>query len=175
VGIPALRGPPLPLPGFVVRRPNAGDIMGFLDRFFRKQASADRWKLAKAVDNGKPLIFRIRETTPECARKEGFPLLLAVCWKYKSPNDEGMPSKADSDRMGELEDLLMPALEGKQKAFLTVVVTGNGVREWQWYATDKDAAMKLVNKALGDKDPFPVEFVFQEDPEWEAYSRFLGD
>jgi len=149
--------------------------MGFLDRFFRKQASADSWKLAQAEDNGKPLIFRIREGTPEFARKEDFPLLLAVCWKYKSPNKEGMPSKADSDRMGELEDLLVPAFEGKRKAFLTVVVTGNGVREWQWYATGKDAVMKLVNKALSEADPFPVEFLFQEDLEWEAYSRFLGD
>lgn len=149
--------------------------MGFLDRFLRKQAPVDSWKLAQAEDNGKPLIFRIREAIPEFVRKEDFPLLLAVCWKYKSPNDEGMPSKADAARMGELEDLMVPVFEGKRKAFLTVVVTGNGVREWQWYATDQDAVMKLVNKALGQHEPFPVEFVFEDDREWQAYSRFLGD
>jgi Family of unknown function (DUF695) len=149
--------------------------MGFLERLFRKTPPADSWKLAQAEDNGKPLIFRIRNTPPPFARMEQFPLLLAICWNYESPNDQGMPSKADADRMGELEDLLMPAFEGKQKAFLTVIVTGNGVREWQWYARDKDAVMKLVNEALGQKESYPVEFVFQDDPDWQAYSRFLGD
>jgi hypothetical protein len=75
--------------------------------------------------------------------------------------------------MGELEDLLMPSFEGKQKAFLSVLVTGNGVREWQWYAREKDAVMKIVNKVLGPREPYPVEF--QDDPEWEAYSRFLEE
>jgi hypothetical protein len=77
--------------------------------------------------------------------------------------------------MGELEDFLIPAFEGKQEAFLSVIVTGNGVREWQWYAREEDAVMKLINEVLGQREPYPVEFVFQNDPDWEAYSRFLGD
>jgi Family of unknown function (DUF695) len=146
--------------------------MGLLDRLFRKTPPADSWKIAESTDNGKPLIFRIRNAPPPFARKEAFPLLLAVCWKYEPPNESGMPSRSDAKRMGELEDLLMPAFEGQKKAFLTVIVTGNGVREWQWYACDKDKVMKLVNETLGKKDPYPVEFVFQDDPEWQAYSRF---
>jgi Family of unknown function (DUF695) len=148
--------------------------MGFFDRLFRKSPPADSWKIAEAKDNGKPLIFRIRNAPPAFARKERFPLLLAVCWKYESPNDSGMPSPSEADRMGELEDLLMPAFEGNQKAFLTVIVTGNAVREWQWYAEDKAAVMKLVNETLGRKEPFPIEFVFQDDPDWQAYSRVLS-
>jgi hypothetical protein len=150
--------------------------MGFLDRIFRRPPPPDdSWKLAKAEDDGRSLIFRIRTAPPAFARKDQFPFLLAVCWKYESPNEHGMPSKDDADRMGELEDLLLPVFEGKQKAFLTVVVTGNGVREWQWYAADKDAVMKLANQTLGERDPFPIEFVFQDDPDWDAYGRFLGD
>jgi hypothetical protein len=146
--------------------------MGFLDRLFRKVPPADSWKIAEAKDNGKPIIFRIRNAPPPFARKEQFPLMLGVCWKYESPNDSGMPSPSEAERMGELEDLLMPAFEGKKTAFLTVIVTGNGVREWQWYAQDKDAVMKLVNVTLGRKEPYPIEFVFEDDPDWQAYSRF---
>jgi hypothetical protein len=60
-----------------------------------------------------------------------------------------------------------------RQAFLTVVVTGNGVREWQWYARNADQVMELVNETLGGSEPFPVEFSFQDDPQWEGYSRFL--
>jgi hypothetical protein len=146
--------------------------MGLFDRLFRKSASDDTWKLATGEDAGRPLIFRIRNAAPRFARKEEFRHLLAVCWKYESPNDQGMPSQIDVDRMTQLEHLLTPAFENNQQAFLSVIVTGNGVREWQWYARAKEATMQLVNKTLGHLEPFPVEFVFQEDPDWQAYARF---
>ena len=75
--------------------------------------------------------------------------------------------------MVELEDLLEEGLESVTEAFLSVIVTGNGVREWQWYARDPKSVMELVNKTLGELDPFPVQFRFQDDPEWVGYTRFL--
>jgi hypothetical protein len=96
-----------------------------------------------------------------------------VSWQYEPPNAQGMPSQEVVERMAQLEDLLMPAFEGAREAFLTVIVTGNGVREWQWYARNPDKAMQLVNETLGDLEPFPVQFSFQDDPEWQGYSQFL--
>ena len=55
--------------------------------------------------------------------------------------------------MGELEDLLVPAFEGKRQAFLTVIVTGNGVREWQWYAREKDAIMEVIEQVSRHLQP----------------------
>jgi hypothetical protein len=129
--------------------------------------------VATCEDNGKPLLFRIRNNPPSFARIGLYPHLLAVCWQYVSPNDQGMPSQDIVERMSQLEDLLAPAFEGARQAFLTVIVTGNGVREWQWYARDPEAVMKLVNETLGKYEPFPVQFNFQDDAEWEGYSRFL--
>ena len=133
----------------------------------------DTWTMATAEDEGKPLIFRIRNNPPSFARRESFPHLLAVSWPFESDNGSGMPSQEVAERMGQLEDLLVPAFEGKQQAFLSVIVTGNGVREWQWYARDAEEAMQLVNEALGEYEPFPVQFSFQEDPEWQGYNQFL--
>ncbi len=75
--------------------------------------------------------------------------------------------------MAELEDLLESGLESVRQAFLTVIVTGNGVREWQWYARDPEKTMEIVNETLGHLEPFPVQFAFQADPDWEGYQRFL--
>lgn len=137
-------------------------------------ATNDSWRMATAEIDGNPLIIRIRERVPSFATKGVFSQLLAVGWEYEPSNDNGMPAQVDADRMNEFEDLLMPAFEGAKEAFLTVVVTGNGVREWQWYARDQDAVMQLVNDTLGELEPFPVQFSFQEDPNWEGYTRFLG-
>ena len=33
--------------------------------------------------------------------------------------------------------------------------------------------MKLVNETIGDIEPFPVQFSFQNDPGWDGYAQFL--
>jgi hypothetical protein len=96
----------------------------------KRMPSEDTWQIATAEGDGKTLIFRIREHPPSFAQKESFPHLLAICWRYEPFNESGMPPQDAIDRMSQLENLLMPALEGVQAAFLTVIVTGNGVREW---------------------------------------------
>jgi hypothetical protein len=133
----------------------------------------DSWSVDTGEDDGKPLIFRIRNKPPSFAQKKTFPHLLAVSWQYESPNEQGMPSQDVAEHMSQLEDLLEPAFEGARQAFLSVIVTGNGVREWQWYARTCEEVMELVNETLGQLEPFPVEFSFQDDPEWEGYTRFL--
>jgi Family of unknown function (DUF695) len=134
----------------------------------------DTWFMATSEDDGKPLIFRIRDAAPSYASKESFPKLLAVTWQFDPNINNGMPSADAVERMQQLEDLLVPVFSDTRQAFLTVVVTGNGVREWQWYAKEPDVVMNLVNQTLGEHDPFPVQFSFQDDPEWLGYSRFLA-
>jgi len=131
------------------------------------------WSVATGADNGMPLIFRIRNSAPPYATKADFPHLLAICWKYDATCNNGMPLPEEVKRMTELEDLLESGIEKVEQAFLTAIVTGNGVREWQWYARDPKKLMELVNQTLGELEPFPVQFSFQHDPEWEGYNGFL--
>src|SRR5579872_4638821 len=135
-------------------------------------ASDDTWSMATGDDDGTPLIFRVRNNPPAFATKDSFRHLLAVTWEYEPDNEQGMPSRDVIERMAQFEDLLTPAFEDVRQAFLTVVVTGNGAREWQWYARNDDQTMELVNEALGEYETFPVQFSFQDDPAWEGYSRF---
>ena len=67
----------------------------------------------------------------------------------------------------------LPQRARKTKVFSESAVTGDGVREWQWYVRDPKSTMELVNRTLGELEPFPVEFTFQEDREWTVYGRFL--
>lgn len=130
------------------------------------------WSITTGQLDGNPLIFRIRGEPPAFAGRASFGELLAVTWPYESPDVHGMPAEEVVARMGELEDLLQPALEEAELAFLAVVVTGNGIREWQWYACDLDRVMQRVNEILADREPFVVEFVSQPDPEWKWYERY---
>jgi hypothetical protein len=123
----------------------------------------------------KVMIYRVRNEPPTFAVKKDFPNLLAIQWEYESPNEHGLPFNDVEVHMLELEHLLTPAFENAQEAFLYACVIGGRVREWQWYVRDRKRTMELVNKTLGELDPFPVQFIFQNDPEWKIYKKFLAD
>jgi len=131
------------------------------------------WTVATGEDNGKPLIIRIRKQPPTFAIRSDFPHLLAISWPFDADNRNGMPSAQDVGRMAELEDLLVGGLESPGEAFVTAAVTGNGIREWQWYARNPRTIMELINKTLGHLDPFPIKISFQDDPAWQGYNGFL--
>ena len=130
----------------------------------------DEWAVATGEDNGKSMIVRFRSSVPSGVATEEYPHLIAISWKYTPANEGGMPSKADNDRMVLLEDLLQ-VLEEKRVAFLTVSVTCNGVKEWQWYSRDHAETLKELNAALSGHPPFPIEIIQQHDPQWSAYSN----
>jgi hypothetical protein len=129
-----------------------------------------RWCIATAEDGANTVVFRIRIEPPAFAKQAEFPHLLVISWPFDAAENNGMPSPLDAERMSELEDLLDAGLESPRAAFLTAAVTGNGVREWQWYARNRDTVMELINKTLGELGPFPIEISLQDDPEWQGYN-----
>jgi len=136
-----------------------------------KPSAKDQWTVATGEDKGKPMIIRFRSNIPPGIDIKQYSHLLAISWKYEPANEGGMPSQVDNDRMVVLEELL-DSLETKRTAFLTVVVTCNGVKEWQWYSRDREETMKALNSALSGQAAFPIEIIQQEDPGWSAYFRF---
>ena len=128
------------------------------------------WVVAEAEDDGNPIILRIRQVPPEFDRS-AYPHMISVVWPYEVAG-EGMPGADEKEGMDALEDLLMPALERSSNAILTVAITGNGMREWQWYSRSMETTMDIVNATLAPYDPFPVEFSLTDDPDWEGYSHF---
>ena len=134
--------------------------------------SDELWKVEQGEDNGLPLIFRIRKQQPNGIESSVYPHLIAILWTYESTNDYRMPSPEISALMTQFEQLLDSPLEESKAAFLTVVVTGNSRREWQWYSRNPEEMIGIVNHALKGYEPFPVEFSIQDDPQWEAYKHF---
>jgi Family of unknown function (DUF695) len=139
-----------------------------------KSKPDDKWTVATGRYNGKPMIVRFRSAIPSGVNIKQYPYLMVISWKYESADQNGMPSKSDYDRMVLLENLL-ESIETKQTAFLTVSVTCNGVKEWQWYSRDQKEAMAALNSALSGQNPFPIQISQQQDPEWSAYFRFKNN
>jgi len=133
----------------------------------------DNWTVAQAEDDGKPILLRIRNPAPKFAKRLKFGQMITVAWPYESSGDHGMPDDDELASMTQLEELLVAAFEDEKQGFLSVVVTGNSNREWQFYAIDIESAGLVINESLADYDPFPIQISTEEDPDWDAYERFL--
>jgi len=139
-----------------------------------ESAAGDNWMVAQGLDGDKRVIFRLLGRRPVSVDTEQYRHLISISWPYEPENEAGLPSPEQADRMTLLEARLVPALETSRAAFLAIVATGNGLRQWHWYCRDPDETMTLVNQALADCEPFPVEFSLDDDPQWEAHAQLRG-
>jgi len=145
-------------------------MLGFISSSATPQERG--WDVLKGNDSGQLLVIRHLSALPSWAGRAAFPKLVAVTWRLENAGQ--MPTKAESKQTYEFEDLLSAAVETQRVGLLTTVVTGNGVVEWQYYATSHESFMATLNKALSSLPKYPVSIALQEDPTWSAYSRFTA-
>jgi hypothetical protein len=135
-------------------------------------AAADElWSVTQLEKNGRPLLVRYRSERPQAAEAAAFPFLLSATWAYQA-NEFGLPAAEEMERMDRFEDALASALETSRTAYLMVILTGNGERDWLWYTTGEEEAMRQVNQALQGHKPYPIQFSVQKDRGWKAYAQF---
>lgn len=128
------------------------------------------WSVAAGSDNGHQLIVRYLADLPAWVNRGELPNLVAISWPFRSSS--GMPSRSEKAEMNDFEDSVTSAVEKQRIGILTVVVTGNGVAEWQFYARSHEDFMRILNQALAGKPRFPVQISLQNDPQWSAYAKF---
>lgn len=75
--------------------------------------------------------------------------------------------------MDELEDLLSPAVETTGVATLALVSTGEGLREWTYYAKSENVFLGKVNQALQHHPQFPIDIHVAQDKAWRTYEQFV--
>jgi len=116
------------------------------------------------------ILFRyIHEFEPGFERA-AYPHRIVITWDYEAQN--GMPDHAELESMYRLEDLLKPVAEDSGLAVLTMVSTGEGLREWTYYARSEEAFFKALNAVLASEARFPIEIHAAEDLPWKTYQDF---
>jgi hypothetical protein len=107
----------------------------------------------EATQHGNPMTYRgITEPNEKCRR---FPHRIGVFWEYEDFNN-GLPAPDVNDAQNQLEDAL-DELENENSGILSLVVFGNGRKEWHWYVADIDTWINGLNECLHDHEPYPAE------------------
>jgi hypothetical protein len=135
-------------------------------------AIAQVWATAisKNESAGTAIVFRyIKEFAPAFVRGEQ-PIRIIITWNYEGA--KGMPNAETNGRMIELEDVLDPAVSADALSTLSLVSTGNGLKEWIYYTKSEAEFFARLNAVLGPLAAFPIEIHVAEDPTWKSYETF---
>lgn len=122
------------------------------------------------ADNGRKIIFRYAEELSTSFDQARQPVRIIIVWKYVS--ESGQPVSEDHQRMNQLEDMLESVLKEDGFTTLALVSTGEGLREWTYYATSENEFMARLNYALAGIPSFPIEIHVAGDPNWDMYEQF---
>jgi Family of unknown function (DUF695) len=130
------------------------------------------WAIAESVQKGRKTIFRYAETLSPSLTHASHPVQITIVWLYQSENDQ--PVKEEYDRMVLLEEKLDLVIEQDCFAALALVATGEGSREWTYYAKSEDEFLSRLNSALAGMPRFPIEIHIEQDSDWTVYTQFMA-
>jgi hypothetical protein len=120
--------------------------------------------------NGRTIIFRFVKEFRAGFKKSSLPDRVILVWRYESQS--GLPDIEEREAMDRLEDLLAPVVEKPGFAMLTLVSTGENLREWTYYAKSEEEFLQALNSALVQQPRTPIAIHAAPDPKWSTYESF---
>ena len=135
-------------------------------------AEVTQWATAtsKQEKTGRMIVFRYAKEFRKGFQTAKLPERVIIAWKYKS--DTGMPSVEERKAMDRMEDLIAPLVDSAGVSVLSLVSTGENLREWIFYAKSEQGFFGELNAALARQPGFPIEIHVASDPTWETYRTF---
>ena len=121
---------------------------------------------------GHTIFYRALDLDSINVKKSDYPTLVSIHWPYEIDNVRGMPESSVIDSQYALEDLIMP-LDRLDKGHLVLVVTGNGIKTWNWYVKDLTSWKASFNEALQNRPIFPINISVEIQPKWSLFNDFL--
>ena len=84
--------------------------------------------------------------------------------------EDGFPTKDELEKVHAFEDRLIEAVEHDEFAILSIVLTGNGQREFVFYTVDPQEFINRLTNMPQEEERYPIEIHCNEDPEWYKWN-----
>lgn len=135
---------------------------------------ADEWWTAPTeADNGRLVLVTGRDEMEAVKASGIYRYRVEVTWPYPAV-DDGMPANDAARLMEQVHDALLLTLSHDPVAVMTGVFTGDGQRDWVFYARSLPLFQKKFNEALDPFPDLPLSFYAEDDPQWLAYDEMCA-
>lgn len=132
------------------------------------------WQVGTTNENP-PTIIRARSNLPNANYRGNYQHLIVIKWSYIANSDTGMPDKTTQESMDSFENALTSKLSEQDIGILTVIITGQSLKEWRYYTSDAQKFMSTINEISHDNKPYPIDLQLFNDPDWEALNEVINN
>ena len=146
-------------------------------KFLRISEYGDRWTLLEGLFNGMPIITRYKSSLVDAIGHTDYPFQIGVAVPLLNPTDNGLPTSSEVEALLIIEDLLVAAIEEQELAVHVMTITFGNMREFVFYASEWkpesfERKVELVKNSISTQHE--LQFMMQEDRDWESYQKYLG-
>ncbi|HLJ65103.1 MAG TPA: DUF695 domain-containing protein [Stellaceae bacterium] len=135
---------------------------------------SDNWDFYFTTINNKPAsIFVDLDIGREAPLKE-FPHTLHIFLKMLAPRPDGFPGPEDYEALAKVEDALNDAPGGDRAAIYVGRVSTDGHFFLFFFTAAPQEMIVRVNKVMARFPDFKFVTGTKEEPEWDAYFKFLA-
>ncbi len=132
--------------------------------------SAEEWATAVASNerSSSPTVYRYIKDLRADLDIASQPVRVIMSWRYSGT----VPNAKQREQMDQLEAGLKPLVESG-KATLVIVASGDGQRDWTYYAQSQADFMEALKLAIHGQRKLPIRTHIGEDPLWDTYKSFV--
>ena len=136
-------------------------------------AQSEQWQILETAESGRPVIVSVPKQLPNSTTREDFPWMTSIEWPYPI-RERGMPPDALLDEMYKLESEVERGVASKNLCRLVITRTGNGLREWTYYAKERKVAEVDIASIVKAGFPGTVRVSVRREPEWTTLRDVLS-
>lgn len=127
-----------------------------------------QWVTVPAIaENGNTIFVTGRTDVDRFRKKPRYDIRIDVSFAYSG----NMPDDATAAVLEKVTDALVDTFKADPVAVLTGIYTGDGQRQWIFYAGSTHIFQRKFNEALNDLPTLPISMTAENDPHWEEYTE----
>ena len=132
------------------------------------------WLILETTEAGRPVILSARQDMPSPDVRRQFPWATTIEWYYPVV-ERGMPSDELLKSMYAFEDQLETQVVMQQLSMLALTRTGNGIREWTYYAKERGVAENQIANLAKASPAQTIRVKVREEPDWSSLQDVLSN
>lgn len=127
------------------------------------------WSLGQTEDDDElPFLSRLNTGARALRGKDPYKFVVEITVPFREPTELRMPSPEENRELSTLEETLLAAIQVEGQTLLTVVLTGDGERQFILYTSDP-AGVKAAFDAVQPRLSHGARLEVRRDTNWDVY------
>ncbi len=135
----------------------------------------DQWMVFQGRNEEYSMVIRKNMGLEKIAGKGFLNIRSGISFEILNPKKDGFPTESENEILYRIEDEIFKKLDGKDSAFVGIIITTSGFKEFIIYH-NHDFEIKEVLKKLQSKfESYNFTSYTKEDKDWKLYKEISNN